>query len=183
MQVFFSSLAELESFTRRLQALPKEHACQHCPHNDQWVSHGYVYRQCPNHQSRIVGKRIVCCRRFGKLGCGRTRQLYLKSYLPRCHKRLSVVLAFITQLIRGASVQSAYDSALGHDYYEPRQAWRWLNVLQQKLGLFRLHASPRSETPLFDFAHGSRRLSVLLPTLSRLWQAGHLPSQLQQAFL
>ena len=49
MQLFFSSLSELEHFTHRLKTLPKDNACEHCARNDQWVSHGYVYKQlCRN---------------------------------------------------------------------------------------------------------------------------------------
>ncbi|MEM7421696.1 MAG: hypothetical protein AAF364_18540 [Pseudomonadota bacterium] len=183
MQLFFSSLQELERFTHSLQSLPKDNTCEHCNRNDQWVSHGYVYKQRSLDKRGIAGKRIVCARRFGKLGCGRTRQLYLNNIVPKRHYLLSVILTFIAELIRGKSVQPAYHQALGHDHYSPRQAWRWLDALMQRLPLCRLHIKSAQESQLPHAGWRTNRQKVLLPSLKALSQKESLQTYLQQAFV
>tara|TARA_R110001592_G_C13144876_1_gene747645 strand:- start:227 stop:1258 length:1032 start_codon:yes stop_codon:yes gene_type:complete len=125
MQRFFSSLCELDLFTHSLDSLTFDFSCQHCSRNDQWVSHGYVCKQ----SGEKVGKRILCARRYGKQGCGRTRQLYLQDIIPQRRYTLSKLLAFIAALIKGLTVEQAYYHAAGHDHGSHRQAWRWLNAL------------------------------------------------------
>lgn len=55
-----------------------------------------------------MGKRIVCCRRFGKDGCGRTLQLYLDHIVPQRHYNLLTLIAFIVGMLKGRSVHHAY---------------------------------------------------------------------------
>jgi hypothetical protein len=123
----------------------------------------------------ITGKRLVCGRRYGKNGCGRTQQLYLGDVLPHRRYRLSVLMAFITRLIQGMAVRCAYHAALGHAIYEPRQAWRWLNALwagmpRWRTGLPSLNSAVRH--------YRSRRLSVLLNALTAWFS--RFPSAVQE---
>lgn len=182
MQMFFSSLSELDQFTHRLQSLPQDNACRNCYKNDQWVSHGYVYKQRSIQQREIVGKRMLCGQRYGKQGCGRTRQLYVDSTVPNRRYRLSVILAFIAQLVRGGSVAHAYHNAVGHSFCEPRQAWRWLTALERQLGRFRLRISRQRahDTPVTTFR--SRRLTILLSTLRHFIRGNDVQSTDQQPF-
>ncbi|MCD9460738.1 hypothetical protein, partial [Marinibactrum halimedae] len=101
MRRFFPSLSSLESYTRSLKTLPKADTCQHCLKNDQWVSHGYVYKRGASRFNEVTGKRILCSARYGRTGCGHTRRLYLDHCIPHCHYSLGVVVAFIQCLIRG----------------------------------------------------------------------------------
>ena len=171
MQTFFSSLNDIERFTQSIGS-QSPCACPHCQLTDQWVSHGYVYSQ----SGQVTGKRLVCGRRYGKNGCGRTQQLYLGDVLPHRRYRLSVLMAFITRLIQGMAVRCAYHTALGHAIYEPRQAWRWLSALWVRMprwraGLPSLNSAVRH--------YRSRRLSVLLNALSALFTSS-IPSAIQE---
>lgn len=165
MQIFFSSIASLEHFTRSLGAITPANACEHCSQNDQWVSHGYVYRQQTMAQRHAVGKRILCSQRYGKSGCGRTRQLYLGNIIPRRHHGMHVLAAFVLLLCKGLSVTQAYRDARGDRHRDPRHAWRWLNALTAQLGRLRTFLYNQI-SPAGDLLHHrSRRLNVLLPTL------------------
>ncbi|MBK8974086.1 MAG: hypothetical protein IPM37_22995 [Hahellaceae bacterium] len=177
MQTFFSSLNDIERFTQSIGS-QSSCACPHCQLSDQWVSHGYVYSQA----GEITGKRLVCGRRYGKNGCGRTQQLYLNEVLPHRRYRLSVLMAFITRLIQGMAVRCAYHAALGHAIYEPRQAWRWLNALWARMPRWRTCLPSLNITVR---RYRSWRLRLLLNALSA-WLTGSdstlLQEQLQQPF-
>ncbi|WP_444994431.1 hypothetical protein [Aliikangiella sp. IMCC44359] len=184
MQVFFSSLFELESFSHRLKSIPQSNACQFCLKNCEWVSHGYVYKQL-NYQFRaIVGKRILCSNRGSHLGCGRTRQLYLDVVLPHKHYPLQTLLAFVIALFDGLPISKAWHGAVGHHRTEPRQAWRWLNSLMSKLANIR-SLLQRTCQPCSPF--NSRRLALLLPTLQALFASQphlqRIQSRLQMSLL
>lgn len=162
MQRYFFSLSELEQFTYSLDCLSPDNQCQHCSRNDQWVSHGYVYKQT----GEKIGKRLLCAKRYNKQGCGRTRQLYLQNIIPQRRYPLSTLLTFILSLIRGATVEQAYFRAIGHEHSSHRQAWRWLDALWRRIGWFR---SRRPETDVEPVRRRSRRLSLLLSTLNEWW--------------
>ena len=168
MQRFFSSLPSLESFSRSLNTLPQGDTCQHCLKNDQWVSHGYVYKRGASDSNEVTGKRILCSARYGKTGCGHTRRLYLDRCIPHCHYPLNVVVAFIWQLIRGLSVENAYLKAVNPSGMDARHAWRWMNRLNLQLGYFRSTLKFAFKTSINAFSRQSRRRQILLPTLVSL---------------
>jgi len=168
MQRFFSSLYELDQFTRSLDSQPSIVPCRHCSRTDQWISHGYVYK----FSGEKVGKRILCGKRYGKQGCGHTFQLYLRHIIPQRRYTLSELMAFILALVNGATVEQAFHQALQHSLFEHRQAWRWLNALWQRMGRFR--ASVATVPPVQGAARPrcrSRRLTLLLSTLGE-WLRG-----------
>ena len=183
MQVFFSSISELETFTHQLRYQSNHTICQHCHQNNQWVSHGYVYKRMSSDNKKVIGKRILCSRRFSRRGCGRTFQLYLDTTLPGRQHPFSVVLVFIAALIQGASVQKAYFQTKGNERFEPRQAWRWLNDLMRRLPYFRLHVDRQEEALLFDHSYRTQRFRILLPTLEAFLKTPHAQSQFQCALL
>lgn len=164
MQRFFSSLSELDHFTYSLDNLASENQCEHCSRNDQWVSHGYVWKK----SGEKAGKRILCGKRYGKRGCGRTRQLYLQHVIPQRRYSLSRLLIFILTLIRGATVEQAYFRAVEHSYSEHRQAWRWLRALWTQMSRFRAALVLPPAPGASPVRYRSRRLSILLTTL-REW--------------
>lgn len=186
MQMFFSSLASLEHFTHSLQSLTFENACTYCSKNDQWVSHGYVYKQRSIEHNEVVGKRIVCSQRYGKNGCGRTRQLYLEPFIPRRHYSMAVIVAFILQLLEGVSVVTAFHKATGKRYIDPRHAWRWVRALYAQLGHFRSSLNKQSDVLDRYAGHRSRRLAILLPTLHAFFisdgVSSHVQRRTQRAF-
>lgn len=164
----FSSPAALDHFTSSLDAFPSpDNTCAHCGKYDQWVSHGCVYKDSPTDAAQVVGKRIICSNRYGRTGCGRTRQLYLADVIPNRQYRLAVLIAFIERLLGGALVEQAYLDAIGCATKEPRQAWRWLKDLFKQLPQWRtLIAKP---VECFVPPQRSRCLKRLLPTLERLF--------------
>jgi hypothetical protein len=159
MQQFFSSFSKLEAFSHSLNTL--SHTCRHCACSDQWISHGFIYRQA----GIQVGKRILCAKRYGKLGCGRTFALYLAAFIPERRYSLSAIWAFVLSLIQDFSVAQAYFSAVGHGHFSHRQAYRWLNALYANVGLFRCQL-PFASAHSISVVHRSTRLSILLTTLS-----------------
>lgn len=160
MQRFYSCVAELNFFTLSANSLLFNQPCPHCQRSDQWVSHGFSYNQ----SGKVRGKRLICCARFGKGGCGRTVALYLASVLPKRRYRLAVLFQFISSLLQGNTVEQAYFHAIGHEYNNGRQAYRWLNALYKKLGDYRVKLGMKP-TDTCAVQHRSRRLSILLSTL------------------
>lgn len=163
MQRFFSTLCELEYFSWSVNSLLFNQPCPHCKQSDQWCSHGYHYNQAGD----IRGKRIICCARFGKRGCGRTIALYLAHVLPQRRYCLKVIVCFIQALIQGVTVERAYHGAVKHTHYSHRQAYRWLNDLFANLGLLRTHF-PLPEQPDCLTHPRSPRLTVLLSTFANV---------------
>jgi len=161
MQRFFSSLCHLDHFSLSLDSMSKQH-CSHCNQNDQWISHGYVYRQ----SGEKVGKRILCAKRYGKRGCGRTRQLYLQHVIPQRRYSLSKLVAFVCALIRGLTVERAYIEAVGHAHSSHRQAWRWLSALWARMSYFRSEVYSLFDTGLSSRPYRSPRLAILMSTLA-----------------
>ena len=165
MQRFFSTLSELECFSLSVNSLLFNQPCPHCHQCDQWCSHGYRYNQAGD----IRGKRIICCARFGKHGCGKTIALYLSHVLPQRRYCLKVIACFIQALIQGATIEHAYHCAVKHSHYSHRQAYRWLDDLYAKLGLFRTQC-PLPDKPDSFIHPRSNRLAVILSTLSQSLQ-------------
>ena len=177
--MFFSSLQTLEAYCHSLHSLPKEDSCQFCLQNDQWVSHGYVYKQCSLRGITLAGKRIICSARYGRRGCGRTRQLYLGHCIPGRRHTLDTVVMFIGLLIKGMWIEDAYRKALQDHERDSRHAWRWINGLYKQLGRFRsaFGLSVNNECHHTTFQH--RRLRILLPTLSALLLKQDHPASIQ----
>ena len=174
MQRFFSTLSELEFFSLSVNSLLFNQPCPHCQQCNQWCSHGYCY----NHAGAIRGKRIICCARFGKRGCGKTIALYLSHVLPQRRYCLKVIACFIQALIQQATVERAYQLAVGHEHYSHRQAYRWLSGLYAKLGLLRT-SYPLPKQPDRFIHPQSSRLTVLLSTFARVMSQWPDVSQLQ----
>ena len=164
MQVYFSSLDALQRFTHSLQMISHDNACLHCKQNDQWVSHGCIY----NRHNDVTGKRIMCSARYGKKGCGLTRQLYLKRYIPRRWYDLETVVVFIGALLRGTPAPNAYRHAINNQNNDARQAWRWLDALYARLGCFRSRLAGVSKETAQAPPGRSARMKVLLPTLEAM---------------
>ncbi len=162
MQRFFSSLAVIEQLTSSINHSGIRHICPICHKSDQWVSHGYLYKK-PGDKA---GKRVICGKRYGKSGCGHTQPLYLDDVVPQRRYRLTVLLAFVLSLLKGATVEQAYYQAIGHQHSSPRQAWRWINSLWDNMGRMRERLTSISfiGEPL---RAGSRRLTILLNTVNQ----------------
>lgn len=173
MQTFFPSINALNQFTSSLNSLNHKDACSYCCKHNQWVSHGYVYKQRSMSIREAVGKRILCANRYGKSGCGHTRQLYLESIIPHRSYDVSVLAMFALLLMQGCGVAQAYQQATQKKGVDHRQGWRWFQRLFYYLGYFRSligrqpnHSSPTPPTPTTTHC---RRSQLLLPTLKTLF--------------
>ena len=161
MPVFFASLFDIDqhaSFVKRRYSLE----CAHCKKIGHLIAHGFVYKQITMMKRECVAKRLVCCRRFGHAGCGRTMQMRLSSQLPRRVYSGFVLGRFILCLLANMSVVNAYIQATGQA--SSRHAWRWLTTL--KLNIWR-YRSRLKRTVLSGFA------SMLLDTLFRCVYRGN----------
>lgn len=161
VQRFFHSIDQIHQFTLSLRWNQYRLQCQHCHQHDQWVSHGFIYKQLSIDRGEPVGKRIVCSNRYGRSGCGHTFRFYCSHRVPRLHYSVSVCIRFLIALLldRLHSVHSAYCQVTGAT--DSRHAWRWLNKLQANLASFRtflltrtlpLKTTPQSSctSPLFS---------------------------------
>jgi hypothetical protein len=163
MQTFFNDIESIEQFTSSLKSMPLL-TCQYCLKQDHFISHGFVYKQHSISHKEAVGKRIVCCNRYGHQGCGRTKQLHIANVLPNRRYSAAVLAVFIHLLLIGCAVSEAYQRATGQ--IQTRQAWRWLSRLKANMMRYRGALAPPSASikpPIIV------RDSLLFTTLSRLF--------------
>jgi len=166
MQTFFKDLDSIQQFTRSLDHHHDNLICQFCSKNNQFVSHGFVYKKQYNGLRQTVGKRIFCSNRFGRSGCGRTFQVYLATEIPKLNYAIHHLAVFIHCLLAGSCIDKAYYTATKTK--DTRNAYRWLNKLQGRLIDYRLVLNRRTEDCVNIFKSRVRRLQLLLPTLSVL---------------
>lgn len=163
---------------------PSDSVCPHCGKSEHSVSHGYLYKHVSSGRREVAGKRILCSSRYGRSGCGRTRQWYLADVVPQRHYRLSVFIAFVYALLDGDAVESAYTKAIGFSPSEPRHAWRWLQGFLKQLPGWRTRLSLSDET--LQVNQRSSLLKKVLPTLSalsdKLGDVANIQLQWQQCF-
>lgn len=167
MKRYFDTLDALYRFTLDLDHHQDKLQCQHCATNDQFISHGFVYKQRSQTHREAVGKRIFCSNRYGHSGCGRTTRLYIADEIPSLQYGAAELFIFLSSLLAHDTVKAAYQKATGHS--ETRNAWRWLNKLSRKLMDYRCFLQTRYEVVSTEFKFRSRRLQILLPTLHRLF--------------
>lgn len=165
---FFNTLQSMHQFTRSLDLHSDQLQCQHCFKNDQFVSHGFIYKKQHQSNKQAVGKRIFCSNRLSHTGCGSTWQLYLSHEIPALHYSTLAIFAFVCSLMASLSIQSAYKQATGTD--DPRNAYRWLCRLQKKLMDYRCLLKKRTPPGSQTFQSRCKRFQQLLPTLQRLFQ-------------
>ncbi len=165
---FFNTLQSMHQFTLSLDAHSDKLQCQHCFKNDQFVSHGFIYKKRHQSDKQAVGKRIFCSNRFNRTGCGSTWQLYLSQEIPFLHYSTLELFAFLCSLMASLSIQSAYEQATGTE--DPRNAYRWLCRLQNKLVDYRCLLNTRTPPGIPIVQSRCKRFQQLLPTLQSLFQ-------------
>jgi len=177
--IFFDSLKTLNLYTLNLGSIHLDRVCQHCQSNQQWVSHGFVYKKAYAGNKETVGKRVLCSNRGNKQGCGHTVRLYLSHRTPNKQYSANIIFLFLSlSVISSYSIHQAYCQATGAD--SSRNAYRWINAIFSNLYQYRslLHQLPLI-TPIKPFA--STRLQLIHETFSLIHQ--RFPSaQLYQSF-
>lgn len=93
--------------------------CKNCADGNDFISHGFVFEICLQGEPKKVGKRLLCANRHGRSGCGATLRLYLSTGIPRLKHSAIVMTLFFAALLRGLSIQQAYQSATRLD--DPRR--------------------------------------------------------------
>ena len=171
MKRFYSDFNAINAFTHSLDCHQNELECAHCFKNDQFVSHGIIYKQRSSAIAEKVGKRIFCSNRYGRSGCGRTFQLYVANEIPAFRYGASHLFVFITALMANMNIVDAYHQATGQT--ETRNAWRWLSKLMSQLSEYRSYLKSRTNNHIHPINSSSHYLKHLLPTFSQLFYAHH----------
>ncbi len=167
MNCYFDDLSTLHLFSLSLDCQAEPMPCQHCSKPDQWVSHGYVYKNQHLGRTQTVGKRIFCSNRSGRSGCGRTIRLYLTSEIAGLHYSAIHLAAFVLALLAGTTIQQAYQRAT--HTADPRNAYRWLGKLQRKMIQYRGYLNRQPAHPVVGFNARSRQRRILFSTLQALF--------------
>ena len=166
MNTFYPDIHSLNTFTLSLDSLSEKTQCRHCGQSGQLVSHGFVYTDLSSVEKQPVGKRLFCSNRYGRSGCGKTLQLYVAHRCPLFRYGAVELMAFISLLILGLSVNTAYQEATNQQ--ETRHGWRWIKRLKMKLCDFRSVLTLPDKPYLFSCSTRSRTRQLLLPTLQTL---------------
>jgi len=171
MKRFYADFESVHAFTLSLNFHQNELECAHCLRNDQFVSHGIIYKQRSSTFAEKVGKRIFCSNRYGRNGCGRTFQLYTAYEIPSFRYGAAHLFIFITALIANQTISEAYIKATGQTEY--RNAWRWLSRLMSKLSEYRSFLKVRKDDPFKPSHSTPNSLIHLLPTFNRLFTSSN----------
>ncbi len=167
MRIYFDDLPTLHQFTLSLDCQAEPMPCRHCFRPDQWVSHGYVYKNQYLGQTQTVGKRIFCSNRTGHSGCGQTLRLYLTTEVTTLHYSTLHLAAFVLALLAGTTIQQAYQHATRT--VDPRNGYRWLGKLQRKLIQYRGYLKRQPDQPKVGFNTRSKQRHILFSTLQALF--------------
>ncbi len=165
MQRFFNHFEQIQQCTLSLSS-DSSLKCCHCHQTGQLVSHGVVYRQRSIDSIEKVGKRVYCSTRYGRKGCGRTYQLYVRNVIPGLRYSTEHLWVFLSALLAGLSVVNAWHKAT-HSA-SSRQAWRWLNHCFRRLTDYRRVILVPSAVSQVINRFGSRKLTLLLGTVKQL---------------
>ena len=166
MQKFFDDFDSLNRFSLSLDFHQDRVKCAFCSKNNQFISHGIIYKQRSSQLAEKIGKRLFCSNRYGRRGCGHTVQLYVANEFPSFRYNASHWFIFITALLAHLPVKKAYFKATGQS--TSRNAWRWLLCLELKLSQFRTFLKNSVDNLSDSFQSRARRLHILLPTLLQL---------------
>ncbi|MDD4976211.1 MAG: hypothetical protein PHY93_17775 [Bacteriovorax sp.] len=167
MKIYFEHIDAIHQFTMELNYHYNTLKCKYCQNCNQFVSHGFVYKKQNNGEKKAVGKRLFCSNRHGKLGCGRTTRLYLAILIPTFQYTNRQIFIFLSALLSMSSIQKAYKLATNTD--DPRNAYRWLHKLWNKLIDYRCFLNLHTQCESFKFKFRARRLQILLPTIHELF--------------
>jgi len=185
MQIFHDNIRTLDQFTHDLNVHRDKIPCPHCKTGKYLRGHGFVYKRCFYSKPWPSGKRIICSNRDNNLGCGRTRQLYVKHAIPQKHYHTRHLVIFIFHLIRGLTVDQAYFNI--RQPGETRNGYRWVQQLQLQLTHWRSNSALTE--PITAVKSTSPTAASFLSTLSffaHKWSTifvSKLQYQLQRAFL
>ncbi len=173
MNRYYDNIDTIHQITMQLHLYSNILECLFCWKSNQFVSHGFIYKEHHHRECEAVGKRVICSNRYGKTGCGRTFSLTIANSIRDLAHTAIHLSAFIIALVAGKTIQKAYLKATGTN--EPRNAYRWLNKIHKQSIDYRLFLKNRCANPV-TYQSQSHRLRILLPLLKNLFeQLGKLP--------
>jgi hypothetical protein len=167
MPKFYDDLNSLQQVTLNLEFHIDVFVCLSCLKSDQFVSHGFIFHRIDGDNAAITGKRLLCCNRRGRSGCGRTLALYLKERQPKYCYSSAHINVFFLKLLAGQSIPNAYQIATG--CYEPRNAYRWLESAYLKLVEYRAVLNEKAINTIPSFKMKSPKFKIVLSTLKVLF--------------
>lgn len=174
MPKFYDDFDSLQQVTLNLDFYLDVFACLFCSKSDQFVSHGFIFHRFKGEPKAITGKRILCCNRRGRSGCGRTLSLYLKAKQPRYVYSSAHINVFFLCLLAGYCIPKAYQVATG--CYEPRNAYRWMHNASLKLIEYRALLKEKAIKTLSSLKIQSLQFKIVLSTLKTIFsQLGLFP--------
>lgn len=167
MTLFFENIDQLNQFTLSLELNQGQVVCANCNQSDQFVSHGFVYKNLNQGEIIVTGKRLFCTNRCQRSGCGSTLRLYLAEQIPTLVYSTKQMSIFLKALLACNTIKTAYKAATNTD--DPRHAYRWLNKLTGKLVNYRSFAQNPKTTPSPKVNFSTRRLQLLLPAIKNIF--------------
>lgn len=167
MPKFYEDFDSLQQVTLNLEFYIDVFTCLFCLKSDQFVSHGFIFHRMDGEIVAITGKRLLCCNRRGRSGCGRTLTLYLQEKLPNYVYTGAHINVFFLMLLAEQSIPKAYQIATG--CYEPRNAYRWLEGACLKLVEYRALLNKKAIQTLQTFKMRSLKFKIVLSTLKALF--------------
>jgi len=174
MPKFYDDFDALQQVTRNLDFYLDMFVCLFCSKSDQFVSHGLIFRRIDNKAVAITGKRIMCCNRRGRSGCGRTLSLYLKVRQPGYVYNSTHITVFFLTLLAGHSIAKAYQLATG--CYDSKNAYRWMERAYLKLVEYRALLRKKPIKTLLSFKMRSLNFKIVLSTIKAVFSKfGLLP--------
>jgi len=172
MQRFSSDLNAIEVFTQPVNLKHSSLTCKNCLKKNQLVSHGFVYKWRSTNKKEVVGKRVLCSKRYGQSGCGKTMIFYVAKVIPRFRYTAVKLFTFLSLLLQNSSVEKAYQ-AITDKPVASRNAWRWLNRLNHQQVDFRAFLKSPAKIATSQFNLRCKRLQLLLPVIHRLFYQLH----------
>lgn len=167
MPKFYDDFDSLQQVTHNLEFYFDVFACLFCSKSDQFVSHGFIFHRKDEKIVAITGKRLLCCNRRGRSGCGRTLTLYLKEKQPQYVYSSAHINVFFLMLLARQTIPKAYQIATG--CYEPRNAYRWMESACLKLVEYRALLKEKTIKTIQTYKLKSLNYKIVLSTLKALF--------------
>lgn len=147
-----------------LRRLGRHEFCPHCLRRGSLIGHGkrYVYYQS-NGKRQICGYRLICSKRRGRKGCGRTISVHLSDVLRRCLWQTQELWRFVQGLLEHLKPQTSYRRVLG--FAAKATAYRLCERLQKS----QMHLRAELNRVYPVLCERKLRFSWLLP-YDHLWQ-------------
>jgi hypothetical protein len=157
----------MNQFTSSLELNQGQVVCANCNQSDQFVSHGFVYKDLNQGKTLVTGKRLFCSGRGQHSGCGCTLRLYLAEQIPGLVYSTEQMTVFLKALLACNTIKQAYKAATNAD--DSRHAYRWLNKLTGKLINYRAFVKNPKVAPSAKVNFSTRRLQLLLPVIKNIF--------------